>query len=255
MTPGKSWAYRGNLIIPALFPAIMRYKFIKPLIEGTIKSRPNRFIFMVDINGSLEKCHCPSTGRIGDIKFDNVPCLLSENSPDRITKYTVEAISSDRKNWIGINQNKANHYIEFFLKTRQLSKIAAGNVERERTLGYSKIDFLVKNTYVEVKSPLMEIPMEGFEGKEFSKFNSFERMIKHFRELSNALHYGYKAVVLLCYMYDAKPFSPPDIDKDNWRMQREAMMATRKGVETWQANLRIGKDGVELEKYFRLKLF
>jgi sugar fermentation stimulation protein A len=232
----------------------MRYKFSKPLIEGTIKSRPNRFIFMVDINGTVQKCHCPTTGRIGEIKFDNVPCLLSENAPGRFTKYTVEAISSDRKSWLGINQNKANHYIEYFLKTRQLSKIAAGNVQRERSLGYARIDFLVGNTYVEVKTPLMELP-GSFSKREFSKFNSFDRMIKHFKELSSGLRYGYKAAILLCYMFDAEPFSPPGMDKDNWRMQRAAMMATRKGVEVWQANLKIGKDGVELMKYFRLKMF
>jgi sugar fermentation stimulation protein A len=232
----------------------MRYKFTKPLIEGTIKSRPNRFIFVVEIDGVAQKCHCPTTGRIGDIEFENVPCLLSENAPGRFTQYTVEAISSDRKSWIGINQNKANHYIEYFLKTRQLSKIASGNVQRERSLGYARIDFVVGNTYVEVKTPLMELPSSGFTKREFAKFDSFDRMIKHFKELSNSLNYGYKAVILLCYMFDAKPFSPPGMDKDNWRMQRAAMMATRKGVEVWQANLRIDKGGVELVKYFRLKL-
>jgi sugar fermentation stimulation protein A len=232
----------------------MRYTFTKPLIEGTIKSRPDRFIFMVDINGKVQKCHCPSTGRIGNIEFDNVPCLLSENAPGRFTQYTVEAISSDRKNWIGINQNKANHYIDFFLKTRQLSKIAAGNIQRESRIGYSKIDFIVGNTYVEVKTPLMDVPGE-FTKREFAKFDSFDRMIKHFKELSNLLNYGWKAVILLCYMYDAKPFTPPPADGDSWRMQRAAMMATRKGVETWQANLKIDKNGIELVKYFRLKLF
>jgi sugar fermentation stimulation protein A len=232
----------------------MRYKFTKPLIEGTIKSRPNKFIFMVDINGTVQKCHCPTTGRIGDIEFNNVPCLLSENAPGRFTEYTVVAISSDRKNWIGINQNKANHYIEYFLKTRQLSKIASGNMQRERSLGYARIDFIVGNTYVEVKTPLMQVPGNSAT-REFSKFSSFDEMIKHFKELSNGLNYGCRAVILLCYMFDAPRFSPAPEEGDSWRMQRAAMMATRKGVETWQANLRIDKDGVELMKYFRLKLF
>lgn len=232
----------------------MRYKFNKPLIDGTIKSRPNKFIFMVDINGTVEKCHCPTTGRIGEIEFKNIPCLLSENAPGRFTRYTVEAISSDRKNWIGINQNKANHYIEYFLKTRQLSKLAHGSVQRERSLSFAKVDFLVGNTYVEVKTPLLELP-GSLAHREFSKFNSFDKMIKHFKDMSNGLRYGYRAVIILCYMYAAEPFSVPKEERDNWRMQRAAMMATRKGIETWQANLKIGKDGVELMKYFKLKMF
>ena len=46
------------------------------------------------VNGELEKCHCPSTGRIGNLRFEDIPCLLSEGkNPDRKTKYTVEAFS------------------------------------------------------------------------------------------------------------------------------------------------------------------
>ncbi|MEI6850117.1 MAG: DNA/RNA nuclease SfsA, partial [archaeon] len=49
----------------------MKYLFKEPLKEGVIKSRPNRFIMLVLIDGKLEKCHCPSTGRIGNIKFED----------------------------------------------------------------------------------------------------------------------------------------------------------------------------------------
>jgi len=74
-----------------------KYLFKKPLIEGLIKSRPNRFIMMVEINGKVEKCHCPSTGRIGDIIFKDIPCLVSkaESESKRKTKFTVEAFSND----------------------------------------------------------------------------------------------------------------------------------------------------------------
>jgi sugar fermentation stimulation protein A len=96
-----------------------KYKFDKDLIEGTITSRPNRFIMMVKLGSKIIECHCPATGRIGNIKFDNISCLLSEsNNNSRRTKYTVEAISLDdlskkNKSWVGINQNKINRYVEF----------------------------------------------------------------------------------------------------------------------------------------------
>jgi sugar fermentation stimulation protein A len=66
------------------------------LVEGLIKSRPNRFIMFVEEGGTTRECHCPSTGRIGDIEFRDVPCLLSEaEGHGRRTRCTVEAISLD----------------------------------------------------------------------------------------------------------------------------------------------------------------
>lgn len=82
----------------------MQYKFPKKLVKGLIKSRPNRFIMLVEINGKLEKCHCPSTGKIGNIEFKNILCLLSKSdSKNRKTKYTVEAIYPEKEILVGIN--------------------------------------------------------------------------------------------------------------------------------------------------------
>ena len=108
----------------------MKYLFEERLLEGVIKSRPNRFIMNVLVEGKLEKCHCPSTGRIGNIKFEDIPCLLSRSrSAERKTKYTVEAFSLDEldrpnKSWIGINQTRANEYVEFFIRIRPAEKYA-----------------------------------------------------------------------------------------------------------------------------------
>jgi sugar fermentation stimulation protein A len=98
----------------------LEYKFGEELILGLIKSRPNRFIMNVEVENELVKCHCPTTGRIWNIIFEDIPCLLSKSSnPMRKTPYTVEAISVNEidepnKNWIGINQNAINKYVEFF---------------------------------------------------------------------------------------------------------------------------------------------
>ncbi len=184
------------------------YKFTKPLSEGLIKSRPNRFVMNVKMNGSLLRCHCPSTGRIGCIKFADVPCLLSSNeNAKRKTSCTVEAISLDRKNWIGINQTKANRYIEFFLKTGQLRKIA-GNVKtirREVKLNKSRIDFLINGScLLEVKTPLTDI---GCGGEKQRKSTSFERTIKHMNDISG--NRGKRAIFLLCFLFNAKKFRVP----------------------------------------------
>jgi sugar fermentation stimulation protein A len=239
-----------------------KYEFNSQLIEGLIKSRPNRFIMMVKLNNRIEKCHCPSTGRIGNIIFKDIPCLVSKSeNKKRKTSYTVEAISisplNKNKDWIGINQTKANSYIEFFLKNNQLDKICSNvdKIEREVKIGNSRIDFHVDNTYIEVKTPLISLPSgKNIELKENSRFNSFERLIKHFGELGNKLEDGSRSILLMCYLYDAKPFKAPPTDKYNEKIKIAAENAMKRGVENWQINMKIDGSGIRMIRYFKLKV-
>lgn len=64
------------------------------MIEATIIKMNSQFTLDVDMDGDVEKVHCPTTGRIGDVDLKNVACLLSHrDNPNRKTKYTLEAIS------------------------------------------------------------------------------------------------------------------------------------------------------------------
>jgi len=228
-----------------------KYLFTEELIPGLIKSRPNRFIMLVKINGHIEKCHCPSTGRIGNIEFKNIPCLLSKsNSKIRKTKYTVETIIPQKNTCVGINQTKANTYIEFFLQKNLLSKmIKVKKLKREVKLNTSRIDFLVNhNCFLEVKTLLIHLPFGN--KKENSKFNSFERLGRHFQEISLQIKKGQRAIVLLCYLYDAKPFEIPQ--KTNSEIIKLVKRATQRGLEHWQINLKINKKGISLIDYFPL---
>jgi sugar fermentation stimulation protein A len=244
----------------------MEYLFDERLKEGLIRSRPNRFIMNVLVDGKVEKCHCPSTGRIGNLGFENVPCLLSRGrNPERKTRYTVEAFSLDdpdrgKKSWIGINQTKANEYVEFFIRAGLLKGMLGEvkEVRREVPLGKSRIDFLVNGReYLEVKTPLMLIPTEGHRNHRDveTPFSSFDRMIKHFGDISRSIKGGSRAIFLLCNLYDAEPFRVPKMAKPQLRIVRAARKATGRGLEHWQVNLRIDRDGVSLLDCFRLHLF
>ncbi len=241
-----------------------KYKFKEKLTEGIIESRPNRFIMMVTLNEKIFKCHCPSTGRIGNIEFKNIPCLVSKSeNPERKTAYTVEAISLDpikkkNKKWIGINQTKVNGYVEFFLRTGQLNRMIpkSDDIKREVTLGKSRIDFAVGNTYLEIKMPLISLPTkQDLKYEQPSKFNSFERLIKHYQELSKNLKGSSKAIVALCYLYNADPFIVPETNSDNKKIKHAVRSATNRGVENWQINLKINKSGISMICYFKLLLF
>jgi sugar fermentation stimulation protein A len=228
--------------------------FNEELIRGLIKVRPNRFIMLVEINGKIEKCHCPSTGRIGDIDFKNIPCLLSKsNNSTRKTNYTVEAISPLPKMWVGINQTKANGYVEFFLKNNLLQKIIkVKDIKREVKLNNSRIDFLLNNNcFLEIKTPLRYLPFGNKKTK--NRFNSFERLTRHFQEISSQIKKGQRAIVLLCYLYEAERFKVPK--ESNKEITKTVKKSIHKGLENWQINLGIDKKGVTLINYFRLELF
>lgn len=248
-----------------------KYYFEKPLMEGLILDRPNRFLMNVKIGDRVELCHCPSTGKISDIHFRNIPCLLSEPiKPDknRRTKYTVEAISLNspddkKKNWIGINQNRANRYVEFLFRTNQLPDmidVKNGNLEREKQCGQSKLDFFVNDTFVEVKSPLIMLPLKKYYVTNpdiiYEKpipFNSPGRFIKHISELSCSLDSHKRAIMLTLFAFDAKKFRPPKRSQSG-KSVSETMIhvqsSIERGVEMWQVNLRVEPDGVTLKDYF-----
>jgi sugar fermentation stimulation protein A len=210
---------------------------------------------IVRANGKILRCHCPTTGRLGDLNLSGLPCLYSTaNSPTRKTNYTVEAISisRERNSWVGINQTAANRYFEFFLKNGTLSRMARGEVKREVRLGKSRIDFQVGNTYIEVKTPLITLPAdEGVGRVRRSRFDSFDRLIRHMGELRRGLSAGKRAVIALCYLYDAKPFRPPPRDRTNSRILAVARASEKAGVERWQVNLKLQRDGISLIHYFR----
>jgi len=231
------------------------FRFPKPLKQGRIVSRPNRFIMLVRAGNRTLRCHCPTTGRLGDLNVSGLPCLYSTTrSKSRKTAYTVEAISSSQvgSHWIGINQTAANRYFEFFLRQKALKRLARGPIQREVRLGKSRIDFHVGNAYIEVKTPLIALPAPaGAPRIRRGRFDSFDRLIRQMGELKDALASGKKAKIVLCYLYDAKPFTPPPPNGKNTPIIEAARAAEEAGVERWQVNLRIDDSGVSLIRYFR----
>jgi sugar fermentation stimulation protein A len=112
--------------------------FSEPLAQATIIRRPNRFIIDVEVEGTAVACHCPTTGRIGNLVLDGLPCLLSRShSSTRKTPYTVEAVSVDPPGapepvWIGINQTAANRYVEQALSNGLLQQIVTAEPSNAR---------------------------------------------------------------------------------------------------------------------------
>lgn len=242
----------------------MQFIFQSVLVEGVIERRKGQFTMLVNHNGSVYRCHCPTTGRIGSLDLMGRPCLMSRSlAPERKTAFTVEAISlsepsDNSKSWIGINQNAINRYVEYFLINGAFSDmVEAKHVYREQKLGTSRLDFLIGDTYIEVKMPLQYLQIEipsHIKEKKSGPFKSTDRMTRHITELGNSLKTNERAIMLLCFVYDNPGFEVVERSTTYEKVKKIVDENVSKGVEIWQANFRLDSVGISLEKYFKIRL-
>lgn len=236
----------------------IRFYFDKPLIRATIESRINRFIFIVNLNGTKVEAHCPSGGTIAGIprkEFKNIPCLMSDNgeNPNRRTRYTVEAISlNNGLTYAGINQVKSNNFVNHFLQDEAIQNTLniKGPITREKRLGESRIDFKSSDGYIEVKTMVAEYYAETSE--QFKKLMkeqepSIERLQKHIRELTNEVRtHNSKAIVITVFQYNAPKFNPP-VDNQIYKdFIEDLKIAKACGVKQFQMNIKITDRYAEL---------
>ena len=79
------------------------------------------------------------------------------------------------------------------------------SIKREVNLGVSKLDFLVGNTYLEVKTPLTTLNVKygkNIKTKEVTPFSSTDRFTKHINELAGSLDKNERAIMLAVHQYE-----------------------------------------------------
>ena len=127
------------------------------------------------------------------------------------------------------------------------------SVLRKQALGTSKLDFLVGDNYIEVKTPLLSIQLpypEHIKTKKVGKFSFTERFIKHINEMAGSLSGHQRAILLVCFIYDNPGFKVEVRSTDSDFVESEVQKCISKGIEIWQVNFSISKEGVRLLKYF-----
>ncbi|MDR2029967.1 MAG: DNA/RNA nuclease SfsA [Puniceicoccales bacterium] len=235
------------------------------LVRGTLLRRPNRFVFEGTRDGQEEqRWHCPVTGSIGGVKdFLNIPCLLTPKNMKngRTTSGTVEAISLDGgSSWIGINQNRINGWVEQLLLADALPDMlpcGGATIRHEVAIGKSRLDLVVerdgRTTYLEIKTPMHHLFLPGAEPYHhrptYAQF--FERLMRHYILLTELAKAGNRAMAVLCFLYDAPPFAPPERDRWNGPTMDVVARAQAAGVENWQLNLDISQNELRVKHIIR----
>ena len=236
----------------------MKLIFEQPLIKAKIKSRINRFIFIVELDDQEVEAHCPSGGTIAGISrkdFKDIECLMSDHGTEtsRRTRYTVEAISlDDGLTYSGINQTKSNRYVEYFLQDDEVKKILQieDEVKREKKLGDSRIDFKTGDCYIEVKTMVADYYCKAsprLTALMREQNPSIDRMQKHVRTLTNEIKTNNsRAAIINVFQYDAPTFQPPVDEPIYAEFVEDLKIAKAAGLRQYQMNIRITETYAEL---------
>lgn len=171
--------------------------------------RPNRFIIHANLEGKEVICHCPNTGRMGELLFQGVSLILERSTnPKRKTLYSVVAVYKGDL-VVPITSARANNVAKELIIPKLFKN---PEIRSEVTYKKSRFDFLVddgnkKKIFIEVKSCTL------FEGDEaiFPDAPTL-RGVKHLKELLDALEHGYSAmVILVVFNPHSVSFSPNHI--------------------------------------------
>lgn len=179
------------------------------MIPGEFRSRPNRFIAKVMINGHEETVHVKNTGRCRELLTPGaaVWCQKSDN-PNRKTQFDLITVRKGER-LINMDSQAPNIAAGEWLRSGGLGKIE--EVRAETVHGDSRFDFSFlldgKRCFLEVKGVTLEN-----DGVCAFPDAPTERGVKHLKGLTQAAKDGYGAFVLfVIQMPDVKYLHPNDV--------------------------------------------
>ncbi|MBR6381475.1 MAG: DNA/RNA nuclease SfsA [Lachnospiraceae bacterium] len=181
----------------------MKYENI---IRAVFRSRPNRFIAEVDLNGHRETVHVKNTGRCRELLIPGCEVwLTAPGTPDRKTKYDLVAVRKENGVLFNIDSQAPNRVVKEWLATKDYDRVIP-----EYTYGDSRIDFYMERGkerfLMEVKGCTLEVDGIGY----FPDAPT-ERGVRHIRELIRAKEEGYHAILAFVIQMDGVSEVRPNI--------------------------------------------
>lgn len=184
----------------------MKYSNIK---KGIFKSRPNRFIAIVNIDGEDDTVHVKNTGRCRELLIPGSQVILTESDNlSRKTRYDLIAVYKQGLGLVNIDSQAPNQVVKEWLSSQDYDKIQA-----EYKYGGSRIDFYMekddRKMLMEVKGCTLEVDGIGY----FPDAPT-ERGTKHLVELTKAISDGYECYVVFVIqmpkVFEVRPNSSTD---------------------------------------------
>lgn len=226
----------------------MKYKNIT---QGRFISRPNRFIAIIDIDGTEHTVHVKNTGRCRELLMQGAEVFL-EKSDDKNRKTEYDLISV-YKNDILVNMDSQapNKAVGEWLQKGELIQEPV-LIKPEAVYGNSRLDFYVagksEKAYIEVKG----VTLEKDNAAIFPDAPT-QRGAKHLEELIKAKQEGFRAIaIFVIQMKGCNYFKPNDQTDPEFASQLKK--AKDNGVEILALDCIITENSMIIDKEVEVKL-
>ncbi|WP_407455114.1 DNA/RNA nuclease SfsA [Methanobrevibacter sp.] len=183
-------------------------------VKGIFKSRPNRFVAEIEVDGNLEIAHVPNTGRCKELLVDGaVVWLEPSDNPNRKTKYSLHFVEN-KGVLVSLYSQQANSIVYDAIKDGKINELLNYSIyKREKTIDNSRIDIYLANEneecYVEVKGVTLIV-----DGEARFPDAPTERGAKHLKELIKLKKDGNRCVVFFLIQHPIGKFFRPNWDND-----------------------------------------
>lgn len=202
-------------------------------------------------DGNTVEAHCPVSGRIGGLTLDGIPVMVSGPYTGRRTSYTVEGVGlhpldSPQFQWIGVNQNKINHYMKEFVQNGTFATLLPidSTVESEVKLNNRRIDLRVGGEWIEIKMPLLKVHAtnKGLPLKEFPTLSLSDRLPNQLKEMTDS---GAPAHLVVCFQYSNDTGSTLQEQLDDNIYPHDIEQALADGLQLHVAQFKISTTHIE----------
>lgn len=227
----------------------MQYTYIE---KGIFRSRPNRFVAQVEINGQEHTVHVKNTGRCRELLIPGTRVLL-EYHPDakeqgRKTEYSLTGVYKGEM-LINMDSQAPNTAAEEWLKNGGFQRetgMKPEHIRREISYGESRFDLAFT---IEGQPAFMEVKGVTLEKDGVAMFPDAptERGVKHLEELTHAVEDGFLTFVLfVIQMKGIHEFRPNE--KMHKAFSDALIKAREAGVKVMAYDCKVREDGFDIDR-------
>lgn len=183
-------------------------------VKGIFKTRPNRFIAEVEVDGKLEIAHVPNTGRCRELLVDDaVVWLKPSDNPNRKTRFSLHFVEN-KGVLVSLYSQQANSIVYDAIVDGKIKELSGYSIhQREKTVDNSRIDIYLANEneecYVEVKGVTLIV-----DGEARFPDAPTERGAKHLKELIKLKKEGIRCCVFFLIQHPVGKFFRPNWEND-----------------------------------------
>lgn len=234
---------------------------IEPAV-GQFQRRYKRFFADVVLSGETVVAHVANTGSLKSCLFPGEAALLSPASnPERKLKFSLEALQTPWKTWVGVNTSWPNALVKkvFELGLNPDWKGFTSYKPEHKISKETRLDGLLQDSagrqrFIEIKNVTMAVgDCQNLQGTAQFPDGVTERGKKHLIELMKLVALGHQAeLVFIVQRSDCIKFRPAwDIDPDYCETLVQAVNAGVK-VSIWP--VQISPEGLRIETLSPLSL-